>query len=104
MGLISNEGKKYSLLHNVQSSSGTSPPTLLYSGHRVSLPGVKRPGRVGELTDGCPISAAEVKNEWSHTSAPLRMFSWRGREQLYFCHSSDNANDILFNSVNRTRS
>ena len=42
------------------------PPSLLFSGYRVSLPGVKRPGRYAHH------SGAEVKNDWSYTSAPAR--------------------------------
>jgi hypothetical protein len=34
------------------------PPNLLYNGHRVSFPEVKRPGRV---VDHPPLSGAEVK-------------------------------------------
>ena len=43
------------------------PPTFLFSGDRLSFPGVKRLGR--EANRSSP-SSAEVKNEWSHTSAP----------------------------------
>ena len=42
------------------------PPSLLYSAYRVSLPGVKRPGRG---VDHPPASSTEVE----------------GRVELYFC-------------------
>jgi hypothetical protein len=37
-----------------------SPPSFLFNGYRISLPGVKRPGR---QVDQSPASSAEVKNE-----------------------------------------
>jgi hypothetical protein len=43
------------------------PPSLLYSGYRVFLPEVKRPGRG---FDHPPLSRAEVK-EWSMSLLPL---------------------------------
>ena len=43
-----------------------SPSSLQFSDYQASFPGVKRP----ELeVDHCPPPSAEVKNEWSYTSA-----------------------------------
>jgi len=44
------------------------PPSLLFNGYWVSLPGLQRPGR--EDVHSLPFSA-ELKNEWSYNSAPL---------------------------------
>jgi hypothetical protein len=43
-------------------------PSLIFNGHRDSLPEVKRPQPEFDLT---PLSSAEVKNEWSYTFNPL---------------------------------
>jgi hypothetical protein len=43
------------------------PPSLLFNGHRSSLPGVRRPGRD---VDRSPPSSADIKNVWSYTVLP----------------------------------
>ena len=47
------------------------PPSLLYNGHRVSFPGVKRPGRG---LNHSPPSSAEVKERIDYTSTPPLRF------------------------------
>jgi len=44
------------------------PPSLLFNGHRGSLPRVYWPGYE---TDHSPAPTAEVKNEWIYVSTPL---------------------------------
>jgi hypothetical protein len=64
-------GGSFSLFLNVKTSSGAHAAS--YSGgtgYRNSFLGVKWPGR--EADHSC--SSAEVKNEWSYTSAPPHMF------------------------------
>jgi hypothetical protein len=48
-----------------------APPSLLYNRYRVSLPGVKRPGRA--LTTQ-PHQAPRLKKEWSCTRTPIIAF------------------------------
>jgi hypothetical protein len=48
----------FSLLHSVQTGSGTQPDSCRM-GNGCSFPGVKRPGREADYT---PPSSAEVKN------------------------------------------
>jgi hypothetical protein len=43
-------------------------PSLIFKGHRVSLPEVKRPQ---SEVDRTPLFSAEVKNKWSYTYNPL---------------------------------
>ena len=53
------------------------PPTLLYNGYRVSLPGVKRPGR--GVDHPPPHLAPRLKKEYRFTSTPppgLRGLFW----------------------------
>ena len=59
------------------------PPSLLYNGHRVSFPGVKRPGRG---VDYPPHPAPRLKEEYSYASTPplgLRGLFWG---DLYLCN------------------
>ena len=56
------------MLHrNVQTGSDAPPPSLLFYGYRVSLPGAKRPGRDVKFL---PPSSAEARSERSYTSTP----------------------------------
>jgi hypothetical protein len=57
----------FSFLQNVQAGSA-DPPSLLFKGYRSSFSEIKRPGR--EVYHQL-LSIADVKNEWSYTSAPL---------------------------------
>ena len=64
-------------LQNVQTGSGLS---LLFSGYRGSVPGVKWSGRKVKQS---PPSSAEV-NEWSFTSAPPLCFHGVERQSFTF--------------------
>jgi len=55
-----------SLLHNVDTDSGTHPASC-FSGYW-GFPGVKR---LGYETNHSPASSVKGKNEWSYTSSPL---------------------------------
>ena len=58
------------------------PSNPLFNFYVGSFLGVKRPGR--EFDHSSP-SSAEVKNEWSYTSAPLRTFmTWAGTALLLY--------------------
>ena len=64
--------RDFSLLQTAQSNSGPHPASYRWS----SLPGIKREGRV---VGQSPPSSAEVKNEWSCTSAlPYVFLTWIG--------------------------
>jgi hypothetical protein len=67
----------FPLLRNVQTTSGAHPVDT----EPLSL-GVKRPGREG---DHSPPSTAEVKKEWSYTSTPPSIPSWRGQGKALLC-------------------
>jgi hypothetical protein len=60
-GLNPGGRQKLSVLHK------QSGPAVRPSGYRGSHPGVKRPGREA---DQSPPSSTDIKNRWSHTSAP----------------------------------
>ena len=59
-------GKKF-FSSVIRSDRLWGPPSLLFSGYRGYLSGVKRPG---PEVDHSSVSRAEVKNKWSYTSAP----------------------------------
>jgi hypothetical protein len=63
------------------------PPTSCSVGTVLCYPGINRPG--GEVNHS-PPSSAELKNEWSCTSATgaAAVPSWRGQGQLYRLTSS----------------
>jgi hypothetical protein len=63
-------GKKFSLLHIVQTGSGVHP-TSYKMGTGGSFPGVKQQGREA---DHSPPTSAEVKKMWLYTSTPLYVF------------------------------
>jgi len=61
------EESHFSLVHNVQSNSGTHPASCQLGTMSSS------PGHIvaqGFDDDHSPASSAEVKNEWSYTSTP----------------------------------
>jgi hypothetical protein len=60
------EAGNFSLLHRVQTGSGTHPASYP-RGTRGSFPGVKQPRR--EADHSLP-SSVKVKNAWSYTSTP----------------------------------
>jgi hypothetical protein len=64
--LISGRGKKFFLFKNVHERLW-GPAGILFNRYRYFFPGVRRPGRE---VDHSSSSTAEVKNEWSYTSAP----------------------------------
>jgi hypothetical protein len=66
----SREGKRFSLLHIVQTGSGVHP-TSYKMGTGGSFPGIKRQGRE---TDHSPPTSAEVKKMWIYTSTPPYLF------------------------------
>jgi hypothetical protein len=66
----SRQGKKFSLLHIVQTASGVHP-TSYKMGTGGSFPRVKRQGREA---DHSPPTSAEVKKMWIYTSTPLYVF------------------------------
>jgi hypothetical protein len=65
-GLIPGRGKRYFLLHCMQTDSGAHPASYPM-GTRVSFPGVKQPGH---KADHSPPFGAEVTNIWIYTSTP----------------------------------
>jgi hypothetical protein len=76
----SNPGRARDLprLQNVQTGSVAHPAS--YSvGIRVPSQGLSGRGRE---VDHSPPSSPELKNEWSYTSTPPIMPSWRGQGQL----------------------
>jgi hypothetical protein len=55
--------------------------SLPINGYWSSFPGIKRPGCE---VDHSPPSNAEIKNEWSYTSAPLYAFmAWTDRTPYF---------------------
>jgi hypothetical protein len=38
------------------------------------------------MLEHLPLSITEIKNEWSRTSVPLRMPSWRGERETLLLH------------------
>jgi hypothetical protein len=66
----SRQGKKFSLLHIVQTGSGVHP-TSYPMGTRGSFTGDKAAGREA---DHSPPTSAEVKKMWIYTSTPLYVF------------------------------
>jgi hypothetical protein len=66
----SRKGKKFLLLHIVQTCSGVQP-TSYKMGTGGSFPGVKRQGRE---TGHSPPSSAEIKKMWIYTSTPPYVF------------------------------
>ena len=72
-GIESRAGtRNFSLLQNVNIDSGAHPHTCSM-GIEDSILGIKRPGREGDYS---PSNSAEVKNEFSYSSAvhiPLRV-------------------------------
>jgi hypothetical protein len=64
------QGKKFSLLHIVQTGSGVHP-TSYKMGTGGSFPEVKRQRREA---DHSPPTSAEVKKMWIYTSTPLYAF------------------------------
>jgi hypothetical protein len=66
----SQQGKKFSHLHIIQTSSGVYP-TSYKMGTWGSFPGVKRQGHEA---DHSPPTSAEVKKMWIYASTPSYVF------------------------------
>jgi len=63
---VSNPGRCSIFLFSIIVHTGScNPPIILFSGYRISLPGLKRPGC--DIDHTLP-SSAEVKNGWNYTS------------------------------------
>jgi hypothetical protein len=64
-------GKKFLLLHIVQTGSGVHPTSYKMGTTGGSSPGVKRQGREANHS---PPTSAEVKKMWIYTSTPPYVF------------------------------
>jgi hypothetical protein len=60
-------GSRWRRVFHTRRHRSWSPPSLLYNGYQVSLPGVKRPGRG---VNHAPHLAPRLKKEYSYTSTP----------------------------------
>jgi len=68
------------------------PPCLLYSGYRISFPGVKQPGR-GVYHP--PHLAAKLKKDYNYTSAPHLGLLDTFWIEVYFC--------VMMNKISRSQ-